>query len=104
MHALIANSRAQIALLCQRYGIRRLEVFGSVLREDFDPARSDVDVVAEFDPAAPGSALQRYFDFKAQLEALLHRPVDVVELQAMEDTRLKRLIERTMVPVYAASR
>jgi predicted nucleotidyltransferase len=34
----------QIAGLCQRHGIARLELFGSVLRDDFDPSRSDIDV------------------------------------------------------------
>jgi hypothetical protein len=79
-----------------------MDVFGSILTDDFDPDRSDVDVVVEFDPAAPGSALRRYFDFKEHLEALLQRPVDIVELGGMEESRLKRIIERTKVPVYAA--
>jgi len=37
------------------------------------------------------------------LELLLERPVDLVELDAMEDGRLKRIIERTKVPIYAAA-
>lgn len=103
MHPLIETSRAQIAALCRRYGVKRLEVFGSVLREDFDTQKSDVDVVVEFEPLPQNGGLRRYFDFKAQLEHLLKRPVDLVELDAMENTRLKRIIERTKVPVYAAA-
>jgi hypothetical protein len=103
MHPLIEQHREQIADLCRRYGVRRLEVFGSVLRSDFDEMGSDVDVVAEFDPQSMGSGLRRYFDFKANMEALLNHPVDVIELGAMENTRLKRIIERTKVPVYAAA-
>jgi predicted nucleotidyltransferase len=42
----------KVAECCRVRGIRRLRLFGSVLREDFDPTRSDVDVLAEFHPEA----------------------------------------------------
>lgn len=102
MHPLIERNRPQIAMLCQRYCVRRLEVFGSVLRDDFDTASSDVDLAVEFEPAVPGQRLQQYFGLKDELEHLFARPVDLLELTAMENTRLKRLIERTKIPVYAA--
>jgi predicted nucleotidyltransferase len=51
----IAIDRERIAEFCRARGIRKLSLFGSVLRDDFDPARSDVDVLAELLPAArPG--------------------------------------------------
>lgn len=102
MHPLIEKHREQIAVLCRRFGVQRLEAFGSVLRDDFDATVSDVDVVVQFEPQAPGGGLRRYFDLKAELGNLLTRPVDLVELDAMEDTRLKRIIQRTKVPLYAA--
>jgi predicted nucleotidyltransferase len=102
MHPLIERNRPQIAKLCQRYGVRRLEVFGSLLRDDFDTVSSDVDLTVEFEPAIPGQGLQQYFGFKHELEHLFARPVDLLELTAMENTRLKRLIERTRIAVYAA--
>lgn len=43
---------AAIAAFCRARGISRLSLFGSVLRSDFDPIRSDVDVLAEFRPGA----------------------------------------------------
>ena len=101
VHPLIESRRPDIAALCQEHGVRRLAAFGSVLREDFDPESSDVDFVIEFGSAREGAVARQYFDFKAALERLLDRPVDLVELQAMPDTRLKRSIERTQVPVYA---
>ena len=103
MHPLITASHAEIAALCRQYSVKRLEVFGSVLREDFDPQKSDVDVIVEFELSPQGNGLRHYFDFKTQLERLFKRPVDLVELSAMENTRLKRVIERTKVPVYAAA-
>jgi len=44
-------------------GIRKLSLFGSVLRDDFDPARSDVDVLAEFEPDALKGVGFRYFGY-----------------------------------------
>ncbi|HTY51455.1 MAG TPA: nucleotidyltransferase domain-containing protein [Steroidobacteraceae bacterium] len=101
MTDLITRHRPALTELCQRFGVRRLGVFGSVLREDFDAERSDVDLTVEFAPTEALSPWRQYFDFKAELEALFQRPVDLVELSAMPDSRLKRLIERTQVPVYA---
>jgi hypothetical protein len=48
----IRIDREAIAAFCRARGIRKLSLFGSVLRHDFDPARSDVDVLAEFAPGA----------------------------------------------------
>jgi hypothetical protein len=47
--ARIAIDKEQIAAFCRRHHIRRLSLFGSVLREDFGPD-SDVDVLVEFEP------------------------------------------------------
>jgi len=44
--------REKIAEFCRARGIRRLSLFGSVLRDDFDQENSDVDVLAEFNPGA----------------------------------------------------
>ena len=50
VNPLITNNLDAIRALCREYGIVRLEVFGSVVTEDFDPARSDVDVIIEYPP------------------------------------------------------
>jgi hypothetical protein len=97
---MIELRRGDIARLCERYGVRELALFGSILRSDFDPTSSDVDAAVKFGPPAEDSLARQYFDFKAALEHLLLRPVDLVELEAMPDTRLKRIIERTKMPIY----
>ena len=51
----------KIAEFCRVRGIRKLSLFGSVLREDFNPDRSDVDVLAEFEPGALKGVGFRYF-------------------------------------------
>lgn len=78
MHSLVESHREGLVSLSRNHGIRRLAVFGSAARDDFDPIRSDVDFLAEFeDPLTPGYA-DRYLDFAMAREALLGRKVDLV--------------------------
>jgi predicted nucleotidyltransferase len=100
-HALLAAHRSPIEALCKRYGVRRLAAFGSVLQEGFDAATSDIDLTVDFGPVEGLSPAHQYFDFKAELERLFGRSVDLVELESMQDSRLKRIIERTQIPVYS---
>jgi uncharacterized protein len=97
--ALIAAHRSPIAALCRRYGATRLALFGSALDEGFGAA-SDIDLTVDFAPVDCLSPADQYFDFKAELEQLLGGPVDLVEFAAMQNSRLKRIIERTRIPVY----
>ena len=64
----------KIAEFCRRNRIRRLALFGSVLRDDFGPG-SDVDVLVEFEPGhTPGFA---FFVMEEDLSQLLGRKVDL---------------------------
>ena len=85
MHPAIALHRSGISVICQRYRIQRLEVFGSGARAvDFDPASSDADFLIEFAPGVqPG--LNALYGVKADLEALLGRGVDLVEPSAVRN-------------------
>src|SRR5438034_9942967 len=70
----IALPLAQIAAFCGRNHIRRLALFGSVLRDDFTPD-SDVDVLVEFEPGkTPGLD---FFDLERELGQLYSRKVDL---------------------------
>ena len=103
MHASIENRRDEIAALCRRHHVTRLDVFGSAAKGGgFDPARSDVDFLVTFDRAAPGAmTLAAYLDFKAALETLLDRSIDLVEASAVENPYMRDSIDRTREPVYA---
>ena len=98
---LTTQRRQEVAKLCQRFSVRSLAFFGSILRDDFDAAASDIDVAVQFALATDAPTARQYFDLKAALEKLFGRPVDLVELDAMPESRLKRIIERTQVSVYA---
>ena len=80
MPARIAIDRAAVADFCRRHHIRRLALFGSVLRDDFAPT-SDVDVLVEFEPGCtPGLAffrMQREFSESLGRKADLNTPHDL---------------------------
>ena len=66
--------QAKIAEFCRERHIRRLSLFGSVLREDFGPG-SDVDVLVEFEPEhVPGLA---FFTMEMELSEILRHKVDL---------------------------
>jgi predicted nucleotidyltransferase len=93
----------EIAELCRRYGVARLDVFGSAARgDDFDPARSDVDFLVAFADEAAVSPLEQVFGLARELEAVLGRPVDLVEAGAVKNPYLRAGIERSRRVVYAA--
>ena len=87
MHPEILRHKDAIAALCRRFSVTRLEVFGSAARgEDFDPARSDVDLLVEFTPEARFD-FAGFADLKDALEALFGRRVDLVDRPAIEKSR-----------------
>lgn len=74
MNKNIIVPKDKIAEFCRRRHIRRLALFGSVLREDFGPD-SDIDVLVEFEPGyVPGLA---FFTIETEFSEILGRKVDL---------------------------
>lgn len=84
-----------LAVLCRRHHIRRLALFGSVLREDFGPD-SDVDVLVEFDPDYVVGF--RIFRVEEELSRLLGgRRVDLVDPQYLNRYVKGRILSTAQV-------
>ena len=86
--------------LCNRYHVKRLELFGSALRDDFDWENSDLDFLIEFADNRTTGAFDRYFGLKEELERLFKRPVDLVEERAIKNPYFRQEIERDKILVY----
>ncbi|MDN5849765.1 MAG: nucleotidyltransferase domain-containing protein [Nitrococcus sp.] len=99
---MIDDNLDSISTLCRRYGVRKMEVFGSLLREDFDAETSDVDVLVVFEPGLSDS-FRNFLDLKDALEALFNRRADLLEPHTIRNRRLRHHIEKTSVPIYAAA-
>lgn len=67
----------RIAAICERYGVRELAVFGSLLRDDFTP-ESDIDFLVSFRDEDPGPWMSKLNRMQDDLRALLGREVDLV--------------------------
>ncbi len=85
--------------LCEKWRIVKLEAFGSVLREDFGPD-SDVDILVTYsDEFRPG--FNEFWQIEEDLEALLHRKIDLVEPRLLKWVIRDRVLEEARL-VYAA--
>jgi uncharacterized protein len=73
-----------VRLLCEKYRVARLEIFGSVLTERFTPI-SDVDFLVWFQPMPPIEAAEAYFGLWFGLEDLLAKKVDLVMANAIQN-------------------
>jgi hypothetical protein len=95
----ISLPKEKIADFCRRYNVRRIQLFGSALREDFGP-ESDVDVLVEFDPEARVGfiALSR---MQRELSELFQRPVDLVPQEGLKP-QIRDSVLASAEVIYAA--
>ena len=92
-----------LVVLCRRHRVRDLALFGSATGADFDPGRSDIDLLVEFEPMPPTDHMQNYFGLLEALEALFGRKVDLVERAAVRNPYVLGSILKSRVPLYAAA-
>lgn len=99
--SIVDGKKAEIHSLCHKYGVRELYLFGSALCEDFGP-RSDIDLGVVFSRNGVAGSFDQYFDFKSELERLLERPVDLVCIESIRNSVLRRELDETKRLIYAA--
>lgn len=98
----IPVSQKNVADFCRRWHVKKLALFGSVLREDYG-CESDIDVLLEFEAGnTPGL---EFFTMTSELSDLFGKPVDVVTRSTVERgsnyIRRKEILESAKV-IYAA--
>ena len=100
----IEQNRPALADLCRRFGVRSLEVFGSAAVGNFDPERSDIDVLVEFGESDSDNLFHRFFGLSEALEELFARKIDLVSPSALKNPYFIAAVNRSRQPVYALSR
>jgi predicted nucleotidyltransferase len=90
-----------IALACERFGVRRLRIFGSALTDRFDPTASDVDLLVDFLPGR-GDYFHDFFDLKTELERIFGRDVDLIDAGAIRNPYFAKSALGSAQDVYAA--
>jgi len=89
----------KIEIFCKHYQVRRMSLFGSILREDFKP-ESDVDVLVQFDPDARVSFMT-LGKMQRELAAIFQRPVDLIPQDGLKPV-IRNQVLSTAQEVYAA--
>jgi uncharacterized protein len=98
----LENKRDAIAALCRKYGVVRMDVFGSAIREDHRIGESDIDLLADFGEQDPFQLIDAYFGLLNELRTLLGPNVDLVMSDAIKNRYIRAEVERTRQMLYAA--
>ena len=84
MNSILKNQLDTIRSLCERYRVKTLYVFGSVLTPNFD-THSDIDLFVDFLDQDALQYASNYFQFKFELEKLFNRKIDLLEERALKN-------------------
>ena len=84
MNPILKNQLDTIRSLCERYRVKTLYVFGSVLTPNFD-THSDIDLLVDFLDQDALQYASNYFQFKFELEKLFNRKIDLLEERALKN-------------------
>ena len=98
----VAERTDELKRICLRYGVLRLDIFGSAAVGEYHPEESDLDFVVEFQPGAFGAYADTYFGLLENLERLFGRPVDLIVGSAIRNPYFLQSVEETRTPIYEA--
>ena len=98
---LIRSRYENFLTLCRNHKVKKLYAFGSSVSGQFNPEKSDIDLIVEIDendPIEKGDILLHFF---SELEKLFNRKVDLLTDQPIENPYLKTSVEKSKVLIYA---
>jgi uncharacterized protein len=102
MNSLLDRRSDDVAEICRRHGVERLEAFGSAGRTDFDSSSSDLDFIVRFSLPHDRGYADRYLDLAEALEKLFGRPVDLLTERSLRNPIFKQAIAADRRIVYGA--
>jgi predicted nucleotidyltransferase len=95
----IEARRADVAVICARLGVRRLELFGSATRS---ASPRDLDFLVDLGDRPPAEYSTAYFALYEALEALFSRPIDLLTPANLSNPYFKQRVEQEKTLLYAA--
>lgn len=98
----IEQRRNEILALCRRFGVRRLDLFGSAASDREDLQVRDLDFLVDLGDRPPTEYAEAYFGLREALERLFSRPVDLVTVPSVRNPHFKQRLEQTRSMLYAA--
>ena len=98
----IRNKQPQLAAVCRRFGVRKLDLFGSAATGAFDAATSDIDFIVDLG-GHDVTVVDRFLDLADALEALFDRPVDLITVKSVRTPLFRTEVDRSRTTLYDAS-
>ena len=89
-----------IAEACRTYGVRRLKLFGSAVRDPV--AANDFDFLVDLEEVEPGKFAKAYFGLLEALQKITGKPVDLVTDRSIKNPYFRVSVDRSKRLVYAA--
>ena len=102
MNALSKPQRLAIANACRRHHVARLHALGSLLRPDYRPGESDIDLLVEFESLHPTELVEAYFGLEQQLTESMGPAIDLVMVTALRNPIVRADIDASKQLIYAA--
>lgn len=102
MNSLITTRSKELIRLCKLYRVRRLELFGSAVRNQNESDIGDLDFLVEFADLNQNEYAETYFGLLESLQDLFNKRVDLIMLSAVKNPYLIESIEKSRTVLYAA--
>ncbi|MCH8310161.1 MAG: nucleotidyltransferase domain-containing protein [Chloroflexi bacterium] len=102
MKPIIDSKRDELLKLCEKYRVKRLDIFGSAVGDKFDPETSDLDFLVTFEDLGFGEAADTYFGLLESLRELFNRHIDLVTESAIDNPYFRESVEESRILLYAA--
>ncbi len=96
----IENRKQKLIGLCDKYKVKRIYFFGSVVNGNFDPQKSDIDLLVEMEDLPPVEKGELLMNFWSDLENLFKRNVDIVTARNIKNPFLKKEIDKSKLLIY----
>ncbi len=97
--SILSENINEIEAICAANNVKELFAFGSTVKNMLTP-ESDIDLLVDIIDKDPLTYSDHYFNLKFNLEDLLKRKIDLLEVKAIENISLKKEINRTKVLIY----
>ena len=103
MIPVITERADELKNLCLRYGVERLDIFGSAATGHFGQEGSDLDFLVEFGASATNAYADSYFGLLDALKDLFGRPVNLVVESSISNPYFFESVKRTRTPIYVST-
>ncbi len=104
MNSIVKDKLPQLVALCKKYKVMRMYLFGSAARDDFDPEKSDIDLLYTFSPEVPLlDYADNFFELMYALDDLFGRQVDLTAEKSLSNPYLIESINRDKQLIYGTA-